>query len=129
MLAASVLRNIIKELKRAGVWEEWTGDNDGIVEEELWFPHEMLETNLDAHVVTGDEHFTTIARILLERKGIRLNDTERDFLMDMKFRRTEATEPQMEWIYRLAQKSGIDWKPPDKESSGPLSARSASRKW
>lgn len=41
---AAAARNFVKELKRSGVYNEWMGNNDGIVEEELWFPYEMLET-------------------------------------------------------------------------------------
>jgi hypothetical protein len=128
-ISASVLRNIVKEIERAGLWEEWAGE-EWIQEEVLKFPHEMLEPNTDAHVVTGDEHFSFIARMTLDRLNqgrASSNNTERRFLGEVQYYHT-ISEKQLDWLVSLAQRVGIDWGPPDKEKSGSLAVRLASRK-
>jgi hypothetical protein len=129
-MARAAGRSLIKELVRAGVWEEWSGEDNGIVEQELHYPLDMLvsDDKLRTHVVTGDEHFSTIARLTLDRaKPSQFNDTERKFMSEVQCYRT-ASEKQMDWISSLAKRIGIDWGPPDEERSGPLGVRPASRK-
>jgi hypothetical protein len=129
-IAAAILRNIIKEIKRAGCWQEWTRGDEGIIEEELWYPFEMLEPDdkLSAYVMRGDEHFSFVAKLILHRaRPNQLNDTERDFLADVQCYRSPS-DRQMDWLTSLAKRMKIDWTPPDNQRSDLLRVSSASRK-
>jgi hypothetical protein len=62
----------------------------------------------------------------IEDSGVELTETEKVFLRNIKqFRRPTPQDYRL--LFSLCEKCGVDWKPPDKESSGPLSG-SAGRK-
>jgi hypothetical protein len=63
----------------------------------------------------------------IEDSGVELNETERTLLRGIKMF-LRPTPQQYRLLFSLCEKCGVDWKPSDKERSGPLSVRSASRK-